>query len=206
MIGLMILLFFAVYIAVTTWVTRATASWAKRNNRSSWGWGGLAVFVMYNLVFWDFIPTLAAHKYYCATEAGFWVHKTPEQWRQENPGVMEKLPEPSSTGSPLKYEPFDDRHGKRDIYLLNERFNWIVTQQDISDSLPIIRTEQVVMDVKKNEVLARYVDFGTGNSVKNSVGPPGPLKFWLHSGNCSGGGTNQDRLRNFRDNFYGSKK
>ena len=56
---------------------------------------------------------------------------------------------------------------RTDTYFLNERFNWIVTEQDISPLLPIIMIEQQVKEVAKNEVLARYVDFGTGNSVKN---------------------------------------
>lgn len=63
--------------------------------------------------------------------------------------------------------------------------------------LPIIMVEQQVKDVAKNEVLARFVDFGTGNSVKNFVGMP--LKFWLHSGNCSGGDMNKSKLIHFTD-------
>ncbi len=46
---------------------------------------------MYNLVFWDLIPTKLLHKYYCATEAGILVYKTPGQWITENPGVAETL-------------------------------------------------------------------------------------------------------------------
>jgi len=156
--------------------------------------------VMWLIPFWDWIPTVAVHKYYCSTEAGFWVYKTPEQWKQENPGVMETLPPPSPTGSPTKSERFDDGHGKKNVYLLNDRFNWIVTRQDISSLLPIIRTEQIVQDVKKNEVLARYIGFGAGNSVKNPVGPPGPLKSWLHTGNCTGGDVNESMLLHFAEN------
>ena len=112
----------------------------------------------------------------------------------------------ANKGTPSRYEIFDDGHGKVNAYLLNDRFNWIVTQQDISSLLPIIRTEQQVKDVVKNEMLARYVDFAAGNSVKNTVGPPGPMKFWLHNGHCVGGGNNQDALRNFRNFFMGAEK
>lgn len=82
MIGLMVLGFFAVYLLVSIWVTSKAASWAKANNRKPWLWGGLAAFMMYNLVFWDLIPTLVMHKHYCDTQAGFWVYKTPEQWKE----------------------------------------------------------------------------------------------------------------------------
>lgn len=204
MFGLAYLVAFGVYLLISIGVVRWVIGYARKSGKSAkrWGWG--AAFVMYSIVFWDFIPTVAVHQFYCAKDSGFWVYKTLDQWKAENPGVMETLPAPSSKGSPTKYEPFDEGYGKRNIYLLNDRFNWIVTQQDVSVLLPIIRTEQVVKDAQKNEVLARYVGFGTGNSVKNTSGMP--LKFWLHNGSCNSGGSNQDALRNFRDNFYGSKK
>jgi hypothetical protein len=181
-------LYFLISVGVVKWAIR----YARDNGKSAkrWGWG--AALGMYLLVFWDWIPTVATHQYYCATEAGFWVYKTPEQWKAENPGVAETLV--ANKGAPFSYEAFDNRHGKKDTYFLNDRFNWVVIQQDIPGLLPIIRTEQQVVDVKKNEVLARYVDFGTGNSVKNTVGPPGPLKFWLHNGHCVGGEKNGGRL------------
>ena len=204
MIGLAYLVFFSVYLLISIGVVRWAVGYARKNGKSPKLWGWSAGIVMYSIVFWDWIPTVALHQYYCAKDSGFWVYKTLDQWKAENPGVMETLPARSSKGSPTKYESFDDGHGKRNIYLLNDRFNWIVSQQDTSVLLPIIRTEQAVKDVRKNEVLARYVDFGTGNSVKNFVGMP--LKFWLHSGNCNGGESNKDALRSFRDNFYGSKK
>ena len=101
--------------------------------------------------------------------------------------------------TPQTQERFDDGHGVTDTYLLNDRFNWIIIKQDISGLLPIMRFEQQVKDVKKNEVIARYVDFAKGNSIKNTIGPPGPLKFWLHSGNCSGGEINKSKLIHFAD-------
>lgn len=197
--GLVVFGVMALYLIVSIIVVVVAARAAKKRGKTPWHWGAGAALVMYLIPFWDWIPTVLMHKYYCSTEAGFWVYKTLDQWKEENPRVMETLPAPSSTGSPTKYERFDNGHGKTTTYLLNERFNWIVTQQDISSILPIIRTEQQVKDVKKNEVLARYVDFGSGNSVKNTVGPPGPLKFWLHSGNCSDGAINKSKLIHFAD-------
>ena len=74
MLGLMLLLAFGVYLAVSGLVVLLAARWARRHNRRPWIWGGLAAFAMYNMVFWDLIPTLAMHKYYCAAEAGLWVY------------------------------------------------------------------------------------------------------------------------------------
>jgi len=199
MIGLIVFGAVLLYLLISVVVVRWAIRYARGNGRSAkrWGWG--AALVMYSLVFWDWIPTVATHQFYCTKDSGFWVYKTLDQWKVENPGVMETLV--ANKGAPSKNEAFDDGHGKTDTYLLNKRFNWIVTQQDISSLLPIIRIEQQVKDIKKNEVLARYVDFAAGNSVKSTIGPPGPLKFWLHSSNCIGGDRNQGLMYSFEHNI-----
>lgn len=209
MIGLVIFVVGVIYLTLLYWATRAAYRWAMNKGLSktrSWVVGAGGFLVIYLPVFWDHIPTLFAKQYLCVTEARFQVFKTVEQWKKENSGIFETLSPPSPSGSPSRYEKFDDGHGKTNTYFLNERFRWIVTQQDLSRILPIIRREEQLVDSRKNEVLARYVDFGTGNSVKNTIGPPGPLKFWLRSGKCWGGGENQDSLRNIRDDFSGRKK
>lgn len=84
MMGLMILGALAVYLLISIWATKKAASWAQANNKRPLVWGGLAAFVMYNLLFWDLIPAHIAHRYYCATQAEFTVYKTPEQWKKEH--------------------------------------------------------------------------------------------------------------------------
>jgi len=207
MIGLIVYGLIGVYlvllIAVTVWGYRhAAKKGLPRKQRWLWAAGGF--LLVYLPVFWDWIPTVVAHQYYCVKDSGFWIYKTLDQWKAENPGVIETLV--ANKGAPSRYELYDNGHGKLNVYLLNERFNWNVRQKDISGVLPIIRIEQEVKDIKKNELLARYIDFATGNSVKDTVGPPGPLKFWLHSAHCIGGGFDQDALRNFRNNFMGAEK
>lgn len=203
--GLVVFAVMGLYLLVSIGVVKGAISYAREKGKSAkrWAWG--AAVVMYLIPFWDWIPTVAMYQYYCATEAGFWVYKTPEQWKKENPGVMETLV--ANKEAPSRSEQFDDGHGKTKIFLLNDRFNWIVTHQDFSHALPIIRSEQQVKDTKANEVLARYVDFGTGNSVKNTVGPPGPMKFWLHNQFCSGGERNSSLMRQLKNsNFKGAEK
>jgi hypothetical protein len=82
MLGLIIIFTFVTYLLISILVTKLTINWAKRHQRRPWLWGGFSAFIMYNLVFWDWLPTIVMHKYYCATEAGFWVYKTPEQGRR----------------------------------------------------------------------------------------------------------------------------
>ena len=89
--GLVVFAAIAVYLIVSIAVVAFSARAAKKKGRSPWRWGGGAALVMYLLVFWDYIPTVVAHKYYCEKEAGFWVYKTVEQWKAENPGVAEVL-------------------------------------------------------------------------------------------------------------------
>lgn len=202
--GFVVLVALGLYLLISIGVVKGAVVYARKSGKSAIRWGFGAALLMYLIPFWDWIPTVAMHRYYCATEAGFWIYKTPEQWKQENPGVMETLV--ANKGAPSRDEQFDDGHKRTTTYLLNERFNWVVTQQDISNVLPIIRTEQLVTESKRNEVLARYADFARGNSVKNTIGPPGPMKFWLHTSSCQYGGQNQDSLRDYRDQFRGREK
>lgn len=134
--------------------------------------------VIYLPVFWDHIPTLLAHKYYCDKDAGFWAYKSAEQWRVENPGIMETL---------VAYR---DGRSAKGAYELNQRFNWSVKK---TGPLPFNRWrwQHEIVDRKSGEVLARYVDFSTGNG---NIGGEPPLHFWLQSDHCNGGGLKFDKF------------
>ena len=168
MIGLMVLGFFAVYLLVSIWVTSKAASWAKANNKKPWVWGGLAAFVMYNLVFWDLIPTLVMHKHYCDTQAGFWVYKTPEQWKVENPETQ--ITELSNH----TYAGTDNDHTSTDA--INQRFNLVSKLNPVSSWLPIYKHEQYVEDVETKQVLIRRKDYLSGYREREGVGQ---LKVWF---------------------------
>ena len=186
MIGLMVLLFFAVYLAISIAVTITVAVRVKRH---PWLWGGLAAFVMYNLVFWDWIPTLVMHKYYCDTQAGFWVYKTPEQWKKENPGVAETM------------VPTKDAPTNKLGYILNQRFTWAIKQENFPLSL-VRRTEEVI-DMQTNASMARYVDFKTGYG-GFGLGGDGTwrvLKFWLADEYCYPDKWNDNTIGNFAMKF-----
>jgi hypothetical protein len=154
MMGLMVLIFFAVYLFVSIFVIKKAAGWAKLNNKKTWLWGGLAAFVMYNLVFWDLIPTLIVHKHYCDTQAGFWVYKTPERWKVENPGVIDAL---ARSLEPKKIEKLSDDIKR---YWLTQRFYNEIERIQISHSL--IRKETKFYDAKNGELIAKSVNFWRG--------------------------------------------
>ena len=155
MMGLAVLLFFAVYLLVSIWAVNKTVGWAKANDRKPWLWGGLAAFVMYNLIFWDFIPTLVAHKYYCSTQAGFWVYKTPEQWKVENTGIVETL-----VATPSKAEKLQNGWIR---YWVNQRIFYEAHDQK-NFAHAIWREDKQIIDARTKQILAKVINFYRGVS------------------------------------------
>ncbi len=122
--GLVIIGALALYLLLSIVVVVAAVKFAKNNGKSSkrWGWG--VALVMYLIPFWDWIPTVAVHQYYCKTESGFWIYKTLDQWKKENPGVAETLV--ANKGAPTKR--LGDMTNYIDTYNLNQQFDWVVTK------------------------------------------------------------------------------
>lgn len=126
---------------------------ARRTGRSAkrWGWG--AALGMYLLVFWDQIPTYVLHHYYCATEAGVWIYKTPEQWKAENPGVAETL-----TWKDLSNESRNETHS---WFVLNERFHWERMGKKIP-FFPVWMPIHTIVDVNTGEIVAKKISVNSG--------------------------------------------
>ena len=193
--GLVVFAVMGLYLLISIGVVKGAISYAREKGKSTrrWGWG--AALVMYLIPFWDWIPTVAMHQYYCATEAGFWVYKTPEQWKKENPGVMETLV--ANKGTPSRDEKFDGGRGTTTTYFLNDRFSWRVKVN--GPSFPNRwRHEQELVDHKNGEVIARYIDYSTAQGAYGLDWYG--WKFWLLSGHCSGGERNVSLMRQFKNN------
>lgn len=174
MFGLAILVVFALYLLISTGVVAWAIHYARKNGKSAkrWGWG--AAFVMYSIVFWDWIPTVVAHKYYCEKEAGFWVYKTLDQWKAENPGVMEGLIYNKTM------PPTQTSYGPAAI--LNQRFVYFL-RYDGPFLFNRWRIETEIRDSKNGEVIAREIGFSTSQE-RRQAGWSG-WKFWLDSERCS---------------------
>lgn len=206
--GLVVLGAIGLYLLISIGVVKWAIRYARKNGKSAqrWGWG--AALVMYLIPFWDWLPTVAMHRYYCSTEAGFWVYKTLDQWKAENPGVLETLV--ANGGAPSTRQ--GDKPNFTDTYFLNQRINKIVQEKRVASVLHIFRHEEAVVDSKTNEVLARYVNFGAGYPNGLALGgPPGAGltvgKFWLASARCSEDGSHNDhQFYVFKDNFLGRTK
>jgi hypothetical protein len=178
--GLVVFAAIGLYLLFSIGVVALAISHAKKHGKSATRWGTGAALGMYLLVFWDHIPTVFVHKYYCEKEAGFWIYKTLDQWKAENPGVAETLVANKGARSNRN----GDMQNYIDTHFLNQRFNWVVKKSGPLQ-LNRWRWEKVVVDIKTNEVLARYVDFSTGSGFIG--GPPRLFKFWLQNDHCARG-------------------
>lgn len=173
MFGLAYLVALVVYLLISIGVVRWAISYARKNGKSAkrWGWG--AAFVMYNIVFWDWMPTVAVHQFYCAKDSGFWVYKTLDQWKVENPGGMETLH--------LTLQP-SQRTAYGDVDILDERFAIETHRRQPVPFLTTTIAERRIVDRKTGEILEMAVDVGSG--VGNS-GIGGGLKFWINQKPCA---------------------
>lgn len=168
MFGLIVILIALGYLLLSVIVILSARRIARKRGKSAtrWGWG--AALVMWLIPFWDWLPTVAVHQYTCATEAGFWVYKTPEQWKLENLSVLEFLV--TNPGVPSKGEGSNGNF--TETYFLNDRFNWIVKRNG-KLLLNRWRHEQKLVDVTDRRgigTLCGFFDF--------SGSPPGRL-VWL---------------------------
>jgi hypothetical protein len=205
MIGLIVFPAALLYLLLSIVMVRWAIRYARDNGRSvkRWGWG--VALVMYLIPFWDWLPTVATHQYYCAKDSGFWVYKTVDQWKAENPGGMEGLVD----NSPYEYPNWPTENwGSKKITSINQRFG-LLYKNHLSGSgegeifSHVWRWETELVDKKTGEVLARRVDFSTGNG---HIGGEPELRLWLHSDGCIGSRDNAIKFGEFLKQFRGAKK
>lgn len=175
MFGLVVLGAIGLYLLISVLVVRWAIRHARANGKSVKGWGWGAALVMYLLVFWDWIPTVAVHQYYCAADSGFWVYKTLDQWKAENPGVMETLVAQRA----IERMPYGD------LQTLDERF---AIETHRRTPIPLLSTEiaeRSLVDRKTGAVLAKGIDVGSGYG-NLAVGADSwqAYKFWLRQKPC----------------------
>ena len=172
--GLVVFGAIGLYLLISVLVVRGAIGYARKHGKSAKRWGGGAALVMYLLVFWDWIPTVVVHQYYCSTQAGFWVYKTADQWKTENPGVMETL----IYNKAMPY--VKTTYGAETA--LNQRFIHAYKYEG-----PFLfnrwRMETEIRDSKNGEVIAHEIDFST-SQVRRQAGWVG-WKFWLNSERCN---------------------
>ncbi len=202
MFGLMVLLAIGLYLLVSLLAVRGAIGFARRNGKSAmrWGWG--AALVMWLIPFWDWIPTVLVHEHYCSTEAGFWVYKTVDQWKAENPGVLETL---KTNNPPVSVSSHDD-NGNNWSYTdkLNQRINYISSTENYGPFFANMRRSTTELtDSKNNKVLGKYVDFSSSG---RKLRADWPWRFWLEIDHCESNLEKVVQVREFKDQFKGNEK
>ncbi len=167
-------LYFVLLIVATRlgWRFAEKKGWKKR-----WLGAALGFLIVYLPVLGDWIPTVLAHKYYCATEAGFWEYKTLDQWKAENPGVMEGLRSIDKPTERVNYGNFQ----RGSLQVLDERFAIGTHKRSPIPFLPTEVFEDSLLDRKTGKILAKNVNVGSGVGYM-ALG--GGYKFWLNQEPC----------------------
>ncbi|MCD2452586.1 hypothetical protein GO003_019565 [Methylicorpusculum oleiharenae] len=186
MIALLYFIFlFLIYLPISIWVIRKSYLFAKDKYQRGWLGGIVAALIMYNLVFWDWIPVILIHKHLCETEGGFWVYKTPGQWVKEHPEVLGQDWGDSSKVKLEKlnenYQPDKSFHNAINRYWYSQ---WIymdsVQPVNVSFIGTVTKIERRLVEAKTGQILANSINFQRGGSFH-----AGNYKFWLNIGNAS---------------------
>jgi hypothetical protein len=188
MLELILVACIVLYLALSVWAVVLAGKWAKKRGRRRWPWCTTVGLFMYLLVAWEQIPTFVVGRYYCATQAGLTVYKTPEQWVAENPGVEEVLTWRNI--SPEK------NHGIRgaDIFL-NQRLVWSVRNNALK-YLPVNISVDEVFDREKETVLVRHVAISTGYDKWYGYKGWKKLRFLVGGVRCANDYPNFFKLKN----------
>src|SRR5688572_23507746 len=82
--------YLALAVAVTVAVVHVgrQSGWPRSRR---WLAGASVAIVFYLVPFWDWVPTVIAHRYYCHKEAKFEIYKTVDQWKKENAAIVPSL-------------------------------------------------------------------------------------------------------------------
>ncbi|MBN8764559.1 MAG: hypothetical protein BGP20_14160 [Thiobacillus sp. 63-78] len=172
MTGIVVIPAMLLYLLLALAVVYLSIRYARKSGHSAKRWGWSAALVMYLIPFWDWLPTVATHQYYCAKDAGFWVYKTVDQWKAENPGIAD--------GLHFKLRTTRTPYGE--LYTLNERFAVEIRRKKAISILPTTITEERLVDVENENILAKAIRVGSNvNPVTDGLSG---YKFWLGSRPC----------------------
>ena len=175
MIALLYIAFFMVYGLVSIFVIHKSYRFTKARYGKGWVGGWFATLIMYNLVFWDWIPVYVMHKYYCSTQAGFWVYKSPEQWIKENPDMVGQ-----KWGDDYikPIERLSDNHWRTwySEFVYKETIRWPAYAHGLLRGV-----ERRLVDARSGDVLSRVIQFEKINESALSVGnaTARDFKIWL---------------------------
>jgi hypothetical protein len=175
MFGLAVLFFIALYLVFLVWVARGSYRYALLNGatkRQAQGWGFVGGFIVWLAVFWDWLPTEVAYRYYCSKYAGVSVFKTIDQWKRDNPNAIDPFGPPQTKAQ------------AREFYSripLSRRF--VYEKTAANEFLSIRRSVQRLIDAENGEVMAQQITYQSGYPGL-ALGGENAWKAWLKNGPC----------------------
>ncbi|MCW8943468.1 MAG: hypothetical protein OQL27_01770 [Sedimenticola sp.] len=208
MLGLLIVVFALAYFMLSLYLIAKV----KRHIGSAWALG-VGLF-MYLIIFWDWIPMEITYEQQCNDNAGFFVTKSIEEWKKENPGVWgtldsEYIPEKyllrTEKGRKmvkrlyyklpdgLEVVAYYDSAGKYmftkfvdDTLRSKVWLNWrfYKTNNESKLHFHILRTEKQVLDRLTGDTLAKHIDFRTDILPIGLANSLRDIKFWMQRDSC----------------------
>jgi len=167
--GLLLLGFYALYYWISYFVV-ILARKAGKTPRKKMVFTIIAGLIMYNLLFWELIPTIVMYNYYVRTQSGFRVYKTAEQWKDENPEIVKSI-------HGIETEDLVDEPKLR-IWRYNNAIGHKVEWSNLSEYLPIHFVAESIIDLNTMQPLMERQSVYCGYD-----GLLGLVKLWLNFGN-----------------------
>lgn len=173
MIGLAYLVLGAIYVvAMACLVGWAWRQGRKLNRSVAIACATLAFLSLYLPVFWDFIPTVVAHRHYCAKDAGIVIAKDPQQWVQEHAAEVDELR--FSINDPTTPKTVEQPDGWR-RRMLNRRVAMLERWTKIGAPWTSIeRLELRIVDTQTDATLVSLSDFRSGAALVSQTLRPQP--------------------------------
>jgi len=178
MFGLAILAAFAVYVTLLFLAVRWAARRARASGRSPRLWGGAMAAAILLPVFWDWLPTVLVHEYYCRTKTFARVYKSAEQWKAEHPAEAAQI-------GPVK--DLLEVRGTTRRRMLNSRF--ALDREDWSTALlPVASSTYRIVDTAVGEVVVEANEFAAGHRRMSERPRDWQMpKLWLERDTCGSG-------------------
>jgi hypothetical protein len=180
MIGLMYLIAAVFYIGLM--VVAVRFGWrmggAKNGSRKrAAAYAFIGFLIVYLPLFWDHIPTLLLHRYYCAKDAGLTVYVSPEQWMKEH---FDELDQARISSVQERVKTIQLPNGWRRS-MANQKVAFETKNDSVGPSLIKINRSQVrLIDISTQHALATYVGYSAGQPFES-----GGLRLWMNMGSCS---------------------
>jgi hypothetical protein len=197
----------AVYIAVSAYIF-----WKAVYMTFHRRWIVGPLLVLFGVAFWDLLPMEIMYGYYCYNKAEIVTHKTADQWKSENPNVLEHLvPKNLNVFDQKSWQSFTHGGIEYHGYLINERFSHRYHQE--RHLLGIIETSRSIVDVQTQESLVSKSNFSTDAPSFGSGGESLLSFIWFKGGGCTSTGnlvtlskTLRDRLRTSSRHFTNTEQ